>query len=1854
MISKRHTRKLKNALRRHTSLLLAFAIITEVTYPTQMYALTGGPSQPEVQSFEPVGTSDMVDVATGDFNYNIPLLDVDGYPINIAYHSGITMDQEASWVGLGWNINPGVINRNMRGLPDDFSGDVVTKEMNIKANKTWGVSSNLNFEVYGYPINIGLSNAFSFNNYTGPSVSNGFNVSLSASKGAASATASLGLNSSSDDGLTIQPSLSFSARVDENTQEEKSLGLNVGTAYNSRAGLKQLTIGVQANSPLAQKISKFTRYIPGVNRVAGAGLNLGGSFDFGMPTYTPSISTSMQNFGISGNFTLGGEIWGVDAKIGVGGFFSSQKLASKNTANPAFGYLYSENGQSNDNALMDFNREKDATFSENTAFLPITNYTFDTYSVSGQGVAGSYRPFRSEVGYVFDPAGYTTNDDDALTVEVGIGGWVHIGSDVSVTDVNGKSGKWKNDNDAITNLKFHKRGKGNDFENVYFREANEKSVDQDTTFYALAGYDNPMRPFIDFSDKFEHKLTGFTPIKRKKRAKKNQPLSFLKRSEYNDFAVQPVNSTYAGMGHHIAEITTLSTDGTRYVYGIAAYNTLQKEVTFAVGGTDPTMASPRFAIGNEEATNGLIGYNPDDRTTDNQLGEDNYYSSTTTPAYAHSYLLTSVLSADYVDADNVRGPSDNDYGNYTRFAYSKVSDYKWRTPFDLNKGTYTEGLKSDLQDDRANYIYGEKELWYLDSVVTKNYIAIFYKSCREDGAGVKDDNGGYLTGASKKMLRLDSIALFSKQDLRANPTTALPIKCVHFEYTYDLCGNIPNVTGTPGPTAGKLTLKKIFFTYQSSNKARLSPYIFDYHEHITAENPEYNIKAYDRWGNYKKNEATTLGVRGDATDISNFVADQISPADFPYVIQDRAITDVTAAAWSLKEIQLPSGGKIIISYEADDYAYVQDRQAMQMFKVINYGYTSDASNTAVDFSVGGLKFYFKLHNGVTDIHKYTDNIKDLYFRFLVNIRTLGYDHLEYVSGYGEIEEAGISGPNGWIKLKSVGLKDNGSGTAVNPIVKTAIQFARLYMPKKAWTTGIGALADNAGLESTISTQILDAMLNSSYIKNIKDALVGPNESLYGNPYNVGQTFIAGKSWFRLHNPDKHKLGGGLRVKKIEISDEWSKMVNNTAETSNYGQEYDYNLSDGTSSGVASYEPQLGGDENPFRQPVYTSVDKLGVPDDQFYQERPVGECFFPTPEITYSMITVKNLERDGVKRHATGKIVHEFYTSKDFPTITKRTSLKHKRGKDSPFSLVSLLKINARDYLTAAQGFVVELNDMQGKPKSQKVYQEGQSTPISSVEYKYKQENYLNGSYKLTNKCTTIEKNGNISVKRIGEMFDMVADFREDKTETNNTTLQINVDVIPAGPYPLSIPMMWPNFAKEKTRFRSATTTKVIQRFGILEETIATDLGSVVSTKNLAYDAETGDVLLTQTTTNYNDKVYNFKYPAWWYYESMGPAYQNIDFEMNSVSFTGGTAIIGTAATYFKEGDELALTSNIGSAKGWVNAVSTNSISVIRKDGSNVNGTYNLRIIRSGKRNMTTVDMATITTLTNPLGALKSNAYENILQASAIEFSNRRKAYCDCIMSPESNIPYSTNDYITGKKGNWRPLKSYTHLTQRNQSNYDNNTNIRRDGVFTSYTPYYRWIAGSWHQDPKDWTYVSEVSEFNVYGEELENKDALGRYSSATFGYNQSMALSVAANAMRKEEGFDGFEDYKFNPCADGHFKIDSITPVNTASHTGKYSLKVSNGAPKTLRRQLAEVCSDSTECSLSLSTSVSPPSTINATVTNAQGPYSCSWNIISGAPVILLTATGLQITGSGDYRVELMVTDSKGCTDTDAVSHNN
>ncbi|HYG49384.1 MAG TPA: hypothetical protein VD905_00700, partial [Flavobacteriales bacterium] len=238
-------------------------------------------------------------------------------------------------------------------------------------------------------------------------------------------------------------------------------------------------------------------------------------------------------------------------------------------------------------------------------------------------------------------------------------------------------------------------------------------------------------------------------------------------------------------------------------------------------------------------------------------------------------------------------------------------------------------------------------------------------------------------------------------------------------------------------------------------------------------------------------------------------------------------------------------------------------------------------------------------------------------------------------------------------------------------------------------------------------------------------------------------------------------------------------------------------------------------------------------------------------------------------------------------------------------------------------------------------------------------------------------------------------------------------------PTPVAFPVALPQLTHEVTQFRSAATTKVVQRFGILEETIAKDLGSVVSTKNVAYDSETGEVLLTQTKTDYNDAIYSMTYPAHWYYDNMGQAYKNIGYTSGAITFTSGTASITNADQYFVPGDVLLLKTGTSTfITGWITSVTNSTISVVKKDGTTFTGSYSFKVIRSGRRNLHSTPIATITSLSNPLTNFTANVYDKVLQASAVEFSDRWRTFCDCFDNAESPMNNTTNPYILGTRGN--------------------------------------------------------------------------------------------------------------------------------------------------------------------------------------------------------------------------------------------
>jgi hypothetical protein len=112
--------------------------------PQYAWALTSGNIQPEFQGYQEPGGQDMVNLLTGDFSFSIPILEVPGpeggFNLPLSYSAGIATEQEATWVGLGWSLNPGAITRSYNGYPDDANGQLQTVQMEQLVARGWNSS----------------------------------------------------------------------------------------------------------------------------------------------------------------------------------------------------------------------------------------------------------------------------------------------------------------------------------------------------------------------------------------------------------------------------------------------------------------------------------------------------------------------------------------------------------------------------------------------------------------------------------------------------------------------------------------------------------------------------------------------------------------------------------------------------------------------------------------------------------------------------------------------------------------------------------------------------------------------------------------------------------------------------------------------------------------------------------------------------------------------------------------------------------------------------------------------------------------------------------------------------------------------------------------------------------------------------------------------------------------------------------------------------------------------------------------------------------------------------------------------------------------------------------------------------------------------------------------------------------------------------------------------------------------------------------------------------------------------------------------------------------------------------------
>lgn len=625
--------KIKTTKPRHRiiAVFLTLNFLTTLVPINLLYASGGGPGSPEAASFEPVDATDMVNLATGDLSYVMPLLNVPspegGYPLALSYHAGIALDQEASWVGLGWNINPGAINRSVVGVPDDWKNGLKSK-ISFDAGGTVTIES--------LSLGVGISDA----------VSVGLNTTWVTNK-------TVGGEKSIDFGYSIGASVSFPTENKNGETHTNSIGFSVGNNGFS------IGLGRDGNSIGLSHGKTGT----GINfSTLGGAANLRSNISFSDRTSTSS-NLSIKPVGPQINITIPLKFlrigysrkkfkyWRYDEKdyTATGSLYAGE-LDESNAADPLY-YFNEFDATESPKSLID-----GFSFSKNNP----SYITYDIYNIDAQGLNISASPKLLELGRLHSPLDELSNNSV----------YIHANDDserylTGVRAYQFDRNLFGEGSGEIKSLLYEK-SLDNPIDRPNFYIENEYSSYSQTNITGRTDFltDQNEAEWFDLMYHIgyttNHANEGFNGVNKK--LKKSAYIEVFTNQEIQDnenvvLRVPNLNRNVMPMDG-IGAYTVTSADGKTYHYSLPVY---QKEKGSVITKSDENI-------------------------------EDHYFEEHSLQPYATHWLLTGITGPDFIDNGNNR-IDDGDLGYWVRFDYGKWSDgFTWRMP--KTGYNYTDNAKS--------------------------------------------------------------------------------------------------------------------------------------------------------------------------------------------------------------------------------------------------------------------------------------------------------------------------------------------------------------------------------------------------------------------------------------------------------------------------------------------------------------------------------------------------------------------------------------------------------------------------------------------------------------------------------------------------------------------------------------------------------------------------------------------------------------------------------------------------------------------------------------------------------------------------------------------------------------------------------------------------------------------------------------------------------------------------------------------------------------------------------------------------------------------------------------------------------
>lgn len=1746
---------------RITCAFIALNIVIEIVSPTMAMALTAGPTAPEFTSFEPVATTDMVNDFSGDFTYNIPVLNVPGpdgggYSMSLAYHSGSSSEEEASWVGFGWTLNPGAINRNKRGYPDEFKNIPVETYNKSKPNWTSSSHFNINIEIsskdgkneennssdtknkdkakklfhlspaekeeqdkYNQEVSLSYNHTVRYNNYSGFSIANGLGVGV---KG----MANVSMNRSGGQntfGFSVNP-IAIMGAISKSHQKDKE-----ENKKKWKGKIDKLYSKLNKLSGNGKKERKLKVKLPGAFPV----------HTFNVPALPYSVAKNIGtswNFNASvvlnpANFPLGGQ-------IGFGGNMNMQVMEGYQSLN-TYGYLNSDIANTNtaDGVLLDYQVEKETTFNKHDKNLGIPFNNADVFSSTGNGITGGFRFHHQNIGTYYPNFQTSVTNIRQLGVELGIGSDIQIGLTVGIGRQSTKvKGAWPFNAIGAFTPTFSPA------QNASLRFMNDAGGELD--YNATNGYDSPVTSTISILGGLGTATSDFSLTANSANASTSSDIQYLQ-----------ANPTYTDL---ITGMIITNKDGAKSHYTKPVYTRNEAELTVGVSSNQDGayLVTQQLDFNNPMKNSTVVG--------------------TKTPQmYANSYLLEQNTTFNYIDVNGNGKADENDFGGWTKFAYRQVYGginqwYRYRTPYaGLH---YNPGRQLDLNDQTGSMSSGEKEVYYLKCIETKSHIAFFVTNATSlsdfpqadypflydptnnqplthlipallgsgtprydgiDAAGI-DGNGNDMAAASltakgtHSLQKLERIVLFAKSDM------SKPLTTTFFEYDYSLCQGIPNSSApasAPAKDKGKLTLKRVWTESNGVNRSQISPYIFNYeyfnqypsqlcnkYSFLTTytampsndplQNPAYKQEQLDAWGNYQVNGAQRFANMQH------------------WLWQGTPDPSFDPAVWQLKRIQLPSGGEIHVHYEQKDYISVQDKDPMAMVSLLpdnmQNGYKSDETVYCINHSDLGIPNDGTISQYYSQLREYfiTNNNK-LYFKALYSF--VGNDNpqlnannerYEYVSGYTKVNDVTLSGGKVFLSL------GDERTNLLEPILgegKRDKTLPRYVCYQELLSNGGYNLGMNAS--SYKSKDFTSAVYPSSNTA-VNQFDVGGEvfTNLFGNTLNMFGDWIKGDiknakrndackslntslSYFKL--PVFYaKKGGGIRVKRILTYDKGIE----TGDPMLFGSEYSYKGIDGRSSGVATNEPSGMREENALvhymERKKQKFIDKIMNGRDTKQFEGPLGESIMPSAEVGHERIVITNIHSG---KTTTGFAVNEYITCRTAPMEVDYTQIKKKPGGGGTYKKFALslpLGIFNMDIQRAwvTQGYVFKLNDMHGKISSKATYA-GVYAPNSFNPATFTSKT----AYQYSNPGESISSllfdkpSGNIMRGFLSPGTE--EDYTIFSSNVTERTCDFSIELDWNLSYLSLYPSFSPSFSYSDLALRQHVTSKVVNQVSYLLSTTNITDGVAQTTENLAFDRYTGDPVLTRTFDGYRSPQGEI------FTENSGPTKHN-----------GFYYSLNIPASWMYSSME----------PKYNNPANTNQLTTMAGN-----------VVTYGSNSL--FDYLAASPL-NFVWSPTANPLTNVVSASATTFTNNWFAGTNTVMAATytalATASVQANQF-------YYPLQTFSYRDNVVNSNGVSGK-IYSGGTVNTPFVFFDWIGQQQVSPPpvpQQWYSDSRITKYSPYGYPVEEEDVLAIKSSAQFGYNDVLPVAVCQNS--------GFNQSKFID-----FEYGSQTGVTTAAaHTGRASL---------------------------------------------------------------------------------------------------